>query len=543
MSNRIKKTQKLLQLLKVKDHLNPHGEFSKVPLTYIKNMYGLKNDAFVRKCLKEARITSWDDLVDLDNAIVVVDEVHNLFRPLATQKADHNYLESHFINTRHHELKGFKDHNYKHDRMKIIIMSATPGDNPRDVLKLLNIVRNPTRPPLKEFNVDKADEINNFKRDLAGLVSYFDMSSDPGKFPIKIDLGITRYPMSNKQFVKYIEAYKENMKQPSATNYEKLAKENKLSKYWNKSRKYSNMVYNIEPGMQLGEVSSKLPPLLSNIEKHPNDKHYVYSSFYENKGTSQGILEIERQLKANGYEKLTIQEAKLINKGKDIKPQKRYIMATLREIGDSKNAGQNLNEMIKVYNMEANKDGSLVHVMLASNAFNEGIDLKAVRHIHMFEPLLTMASEQQTIGRARRYCSHADLDYEKWKVYIHRYFSDLPIKVGVDNTKAMKEEVSKLEFKLKDLEEEQKNANKGSKGVLKSAITSVKKELTSLKKELKELEKLNASEIKNIDDFIYNEAFSRFKSLHVIYNCMREAAVDCKLLEKFHNDPNIRCGI
>lgn len=34
---------------------------------------------------------------------------------------------------------------------------------------------------------------------------------------------------------------------------------------------------------------------------------------------------------------------------------------------------------------------------------NEGMDLKAVRHIHLLEPLFTDAMVQQTIGRSTRF--------------------------------------------------------------------------------------------------------------------------------------------
>jgi hypothetical protein len=543
MANRIKKTQELFKLIKLsKNAPDPNGVFVKSPLQYLKNIYGYKDDAFLRQGLKTSRIATWDDFVDLDNAIVIVDEVHNLFRPLATQKADHNYLESHFINRKHPELKsGFNNHNFKHDNMKIVILSATPGDNPRDVLKLLNIVRNPTNPELVEFDVDDADAIEKFKKELSGLVSYFDMSSDPGKFPSLIDNGPKKFPMSDKQFAKYIEAYKENAKQVTTTNYDKLAKANQLNKYWSKARKYSNMVYNVEDGMEVGEVSSKLPALLERIADYPTDKHYVYSSFYENKGSSQGILEIERRLKDSGYEKLTIQEAKAVNKGKTLEPKKRYMMATLREVGDSKNAGVNLNEMIKVYNRADNHDGSLLQVMLASNAFNEGIDLKGVRHIHIFEPLLTMASDKQTIGRARRYCSHADLDYDKWNVTIHRYMSDFPVSATVTNNDGISEELERMTKNVEDLEDTAKIATKETKAALKKDIASMKKRITELKREVKLKNKMDTSEIKNIDEFIYQEALTRMKKLYVLYECMKAASIDCKLLKEFHNDPDVRC--
>ena len=58
--------------------------------------------------------------------------------------------------------------------------------------------------------------------------------------------------------------------------------------------------------------------------------------------------------------------------------------------------------------------------------FNESIDLKAVRHIHIFEPLVSWIARKQTLGRAVRYCSHKDLDQSEWNVKLHEYISEKP---------------------------------------------------------------------------------------------------------------------
>ena len=534
-----------------KPALQVGGKFSNKHVEYLVNMYGYSKEKIL-PALKSANIKSWDDFIDLDNAIVIVDEVHNLFRPLATQRGEHNYLESHFVGEKMKDVPNtYKNHTFKHDNMKIVILSATPGDSPTDILKLLNIVRNPFKPVLQPFDVDRVDAIEKFKQELTGLISYFDMSNDPGKFPRLLDPGPIRLPMSNKQLTKYIEAYKENAKQVTTTDYGKLAKSNQLNKYWNKARKYSNMLYTIEDGSDISDYSAKMPALLDKIEEYKDDKHYVYSAFYENKGTSHGVLQIERELKKKGYEKLTIAQAKAANKGVKLDERPRYILATLKDIGDSVSAGKNLAELIQVYNSVPNNEGKLVHVMIASNSFNEGIDLKAVRHIHIFEPLVTMASDKQTIGRARRYCSHASLDYDKWSVMVHRYMTDIPISMEVDNIASINASLAAQDEKLASLTEQNKNSSTGRKAspeekalnaMIKSEIVFVKKTITDLKKTLREQTKNNVADIKNIDEKIYTEAKQRMKQLTIYYKCMKEAAVDCKLLEEFHNDPSFRCG-
>ena len=617
-AKRIKKTQLLFHELNITPdhHLNVNGLFKANPAEYIKEMYDYKDTAKIKDALKKVRINVWEDLVDLDNAIIIVDEVQNLFRPLSHQKSDHNYVESHFVgkkvvtkdvkeggapsrrpvsaavvksrkksadsdskkrsksakkiyvedSSEDEQLEEqirvassnsskskssksksgpFKD-NFVHNGMKIVILSATPGDNPDDILKLLNIIRNPTKPELQHINVDDPAAVRQFKIDISGLISYFDMSNDPGKFPRLIDPGPVRVPMGARQLKQYIEKYKENAKEKTNTDYEKLAKDKQLAKFWKKARAYSNMLYNVD-NLPPAEYSAKLPLLLENIDKYGDEKHYVYSAFYENKGSGQGILQIERELQKKGYEKLTIKQARAVNKGANLPPKPRYMMATLREIESEKgNPGNNLAEMIKIYNSAANKDGSLVHVMLASNAFNEGLDLKAVRHIHMFEPLVTMASDKQTIGRARRYCSHADLDYDKWSVIIHRYMSDMPISMEISDVARYKAELEAAEAKLEQLTGKKSGGAKRlteEEKLIREEAVRLKKEISELKKLVKQHEKMNLAEIKNIDEVVYNVALNRFKKLTVYMTCMKEAAVDCKLLSEFHSDPSIRCGV
>ena len=472
-----------------------------------------------------------DEMVDLNKSILIIDEVHNLFRPLATQRGHHEYLEKQLLNPA----------NYPN--MKVVILTATPGDNTADILKLLNIIRDPAKPEIQPFNINDPNEIMRFKNSIRGLVSFFDMSSDSTKFPkVTDELEPIKYPMSVLQFNKYVEAYKDV--KADAKNFKALASKNQTNKYWAPARKYANMMFNFDKNMNLSDFSSKIPALIENLENKPDEKHYVYSAFYENRGYGgQGIIAIAKELDKRGYEKLSISDAKKFNKTNTMPDKKkRYILAIQKEIGNdgTSTAGKNLGELIKIYNNKANIDGEYVHIMLASQGFNEGIDLKAVRHIHIFEPLVTWASDRQTIGRAARYCSHGDLDRDRgqWVVEIHRYMSDVPITLLRPNFGDMEKKKTFINNEIETLTNELEILDKKTQKVeikeKKAEITAKKKELKEIDKEATKAKKVDTSNIKNIEQVIFDESRERMQEIMMIYQIMKECAIDCRILQSFH---------
>lgn len=485
--------------------------------------------------LKALHVTGFEDYVDLDDSVLIIDEVHNLFRPLPNQRLKHQLVEAHLIDPK------------MHPNLKMTILTATPGDSVQELIKLLNMVRDPTHPPITAPDVENAEELERFKKSILGLISFFDMSHDTTLFPIVTDNAPIIKPMSTKQFERYVEAYKEvkaDMKE-----YDKLAKSFQLAKYWQGARKYSNMLYNFEKGSYLADFSAKLPALLENIEKYPNEKQYIYSAFNEARGSSHGVLEIARQLERLGYTKLTVSEVKrVLAQGVLPTPTKRYILALQKEIGEE--GGDNLAQLIRIFNHSENARGQLCQIFLATQGFNEGIDLKAVRHVHFFEPLLTMASDLQTIGRARRRCSHVDLDKEtgEWSVQIHRYMSGFPADALVDldaiekrvqeQTQTRDEQERKVKH-MKSLSNDDYLKEYGMKGVMlmaESRLETLNKDLDQLKKQLAVSKKnKRPTDVLNIDQFIRDNALQRAKQLFVLTRALQECAIDCRVLERFHN--------
>ena len=509
-------------------------------------------------------------VINLNNCVLIIDEVHNLFRPLVTQKKQYAMVEKLLLSN-------------KFPNLNVFILTATLGDNPSEIMKLLNIVKDNKTPDILFTDISTPDV---FKEKIRGLISYFDMSSDTTKFPIVKNNDPLYYEMSLKQFEKYITAYKEV--KDSAKDYNSLAKANSLNKYWASARRYSNMLYNYEEDLSLNEFSSKLPALLQTIEDNPNQKQYIYSAFYENRGYGgHGILAIAKELEKKGYERLTQTEAnKLYNDPSSASKKSRYILAITTQLGANK--GEELGDMIKLFNSSMNSHGEYVNLFLASQTFNEGLDLKAVRHIHIFEPLITWASDKQTIGRAARYCSHADLDKSEWDVTIHRYASDLPREIkdkssdDEESLDEIKDKIVKLKnidykSKIKIIKEEIKKNKDKIKKISKKPSTEQIKEIEEINEEndnldkkiedLKEKEletkdeiqkltkkeklalkkaknpKLDVSGIENIDRFIYEESIKKMQKILILYQLMKEAAIDCLVLNKFHVNGNqiIQC--
>jgi hypothetical protein len=568
---------------------NPPHEFHKCAMNLFPRFYGKtleqvgkefnsNNIQFLTFAKLANRIIK--KTIDLNDCILIIDEVHNLFRPIPTQQKQHAYLEKLLLNS-----------SSKFPELKTFILTATLGDNTDEIMKLLNIVKDNDTP---QIYFDDINDPDVFKQKTRGLISYFDMSSDTSKFPVVIEKEPNYINMSSKQFEKYITAYKEVKE--NAKNYDKLSKANSLNKYWAAARRYSNILYNYEKGLTLHDFSAKLENLINTINnpEYSEQKQYIYSAFYENRGYGgHGILAIAKELNKLGYEKLTPQEAvKIFNNPTENNKKPRYILAITTQLGVDKD--KEISQLRQLYNAPFNKNGDYVKLFLASQTYNEGLDLKAVRHIHIFEPLITWASDKQTIGRAARYCSHSDLNKKEWNVTIHRYISNLP--QVVNDPEANMDKISEIESKIAEFDEISK-INKDNSKDYKARIAANKKQLTKLKKNAKnnkdeiealenENEQLNnnvkiidedeeknklqiktlKSELKtlnpikkvgkatkkqaldatgviNIDEYIYKQSVEKIKRILTLYQLMQEVAVDCLVLNDFHKNGNkiIQC--
>lgn len=80
-------------------------------------------------------------------------------------------------------------------------------------------------------------------------------------------------------------------------------------------------------------------------------------------------------------------------------------------------------EYLDKFNVEENKYGKDIKIMLISPAGTEGINLFSIRQIHIFEPYWNEVKITQMIGRGIRQCSHKYLPMNERHVDIFRYKS------------------------------------------------------------------------------------------------------------------------
>lgn len=461
----------------------------------------------------------------LSNAVLIIDEVQNIFHPLPNQRSEHNALKKFLL-----------DEDSKLNRnMKVFILTATPGDSVEETIDLLNMVRNRKNKHIEIPNVLNDESLNRFKNDTNGLVSYFNSAKDLTRFPKIVSDNTYNLEMLRTQFESYVDAF--NNTKNKDTNFDALSKSNRMNQYYKTLRKYSNMQYNFDSKDPISFFSIKIPKLLEVISKNENDKHYIYSAFYEKKGFGgQGIRAVatflEREL---NYVR--------INNEKDFDKipvgKKGYVLAITNELKNK----EHLKTLVKLYN-----ENEQVNVFLASQSFNEGVDLKNTKHIHLFEPMLTFNAEKQAIGRAVRFCSHSTLPYNEWTTSIHRYHSEIPKDLTIYNTTKIEEKLLNIDnllfMKNKSLEElKGKRKITEIRNQLKAEIVTLSKEKRKLMKSIKEIKLMNIDKINNIDSQIYRESIERVSEQNIILETMKQKAIDCYLMKDYHNNGNedIQC--
>lgn len=77
-----------------------------------------------------------------------------------------------------------------------------------------------------------------------------------------------------------------------------------------------------------------------------------------------------------------------------------------------------------------NSDGSKIKVIVGSQVAGEGLDLRAIREIHILEGWFHLSKQEQIIGRGIRYCSHQALPYQERNCIINLYVNVFPPEVN-----------------------------------------------------------------------------------------------------------------
>ena len=156
--------------------------------------------------------------------------------------------------------------------------------------------------------------------------------------------------------------------------------------------------------------SPKINLLLENINKSEGIV-LVYSRYL-----ASGVIPIAIALEHNGFNKLN--NKNILKGGNKTKKNSKgsYVIIS----GNSNLSPNNTNEIIECVSKN-NKDGDKVKVILITESGTEGLDLKNVREIHIFDPWYNLNRLEQVYGRGVRNFSHINLEDVKRNVTLYQY--------------------------------------------------------------------------------------------------------------------------
>lgn len=374
------KTDKTIYYISRHDALKPHEEF----YNFLHNVWNRSDISLDRlhKRFKILSIASFSNKIkakeiDIQNTVLIIDEAQYLFsnRAVPTLKSKHEYLVKFLLSK-------------KSSSLKVFILTATPGDNLKELVILLNIVNS---------NKKMITELNYYKK-VYDKIIYLNLNKDTTRLPIVNGLfeNVIENDLHNDQVYKFIEKVHE-------LGNDLNGSESRKFKAYQILQKWSNSLYNNS------NLSNKYISVFNTIQKYPNDKHFIYSQYFK-----QGLQEFIQFIESKGY---TLVSEKNLNQKK-----KKFLIAKASEgfvASDAKNF------ILNKYNSSENKHGDYIQLFLATDSFNTGLDLKATKHIHFLEPTIEFLDTIQGVGRGARFCSHKDLDKKEWTVNVHHYISKL----------------------------------------------------------------------------------------------------------------------
>ncbi len=196
-------------------------------------------------------------------------------------------------------------------------------------------------------------------------------------------------------------------------------------------KNYDKVVANLDFG-KIKQYSPKFSAAISLIKNSPGPI-LLYSSFKE----VYGINILAETMKRYGFEEFEVGNTS--NKPK-------FVLWT----GDTKQSDKG--KILKHFNSNENIDGSIIKAILITEAGKEGINLRAVRQVHILEPWWNLNRIKQVIGRAVRICSHSHLPKKDQVVDVYQYFVDYPkgMKTKMPAPDILVEQVAKKKNAMED---------------------------------------------------------------------------------------------
>ncbi len=318
----------------------------------------------------------------IDNAVVIIDEVHNLV-PMDGGKEDKKKKIRY--NTIKKSLR-------KSQNRFVVLLTGTPMINsPNEVVWILQLfTEEDAAPDPNKMNIDKVKEWT--KVHSKGVVSYLKKvsTSVPMKFLGKKVAPLSHFKVVGLPMQGYqLEAYQ---KLGAAKDFNTLHRQYGIiapqpGKEWSeltyKEMRKSDVFK--RGGRLLRNVSVKYNWIIDKLTASENVPMYVYSN-YINGGGIQFLVDI---LRSKGYSPLIAGQAR---------KARRYLLITGNLL--------NKKELIRTFNQRANRDGSICKIIIGGPSSIEGFTFKNIRMEVILNPPFSYSDIAQALARGVRAGSH-----------------------------------------------------------------------------------------------------------------------------------------
>jgi superfamily II DNA or RNA helicase len=298
--------------------------------------------------------------------MLIVDEAHNFRTPFRPRKKPAGKEQG--IMTKHVMACA-------EQADRVLLLTATPLVNkPKDILTLLNMIREPGLAALAIFPTD----IREQRHYLKDKIHFFSPPDDRYR---------EIYPASESHEVFltmpawYEKKYNDVETQVATDENLDIFGDVNLHAFFNGMRRATN-VLDLDTTR---EMSPKIQWILNFIQDHPEDKMVIFSSFLD-----MGSLAVFRRLPAAIRNRVAFVTGQTPRKDR-------------QRIVDEYNKGEK-------------------KFLFLSKAGGEGLDLKGTRRILLLEPAWNQSAEQQVTGRGIRYKSHAHLPFDERVVDVYRLY-------------------------------------------------------------------------------------------------------------------------
>jgi hypothetical protein len=347
---------------------------------------------------------------------LILDETQNVFMP--------SYKRVAAALTSREAIQGHGPAPFGNRPLKTFALTATPGGTVADFLKLLSLVRRTDQPePFSSTNTSQFE----------GLVSYVNYAPralfakiegpkgvgvelDPLYYAIMLQKfkGVNRKTLGDFKLAKQAGGFLS--KTDVGVFWDDLAGEKGTTKKGKREEtndgrateeKGKKGVLRVSvPGGRFVIASNKLLEIAKRAMSLPG-KQYVY---FQNKNVSDAFCGV---LKSAKFEEV---------KGSKIPttPGKRFVQ--YHATGKEKPVSV-LRAYMGLMRAKENIHGDICKIIVAHGKNYEGLNIPALRGVHLGEPLFSSFADKQAIGRGARFCGHAGLHGEELIVSVLRYFA------------------------------------------------------------------------------------------------------------------------